>query len=46
MSGCLDHCRLPEWECLQVGEKRNAIASVVAGAMVHHDIVYFRDQSA
>lgn len=33
MAGCLDHCRWPEWECLQVGEKRNAIASVVAGAM-------------
>ncbi|ELU11495.1 hypothetical protein CAPTEDRAFT_171265 [Capitella teleta] len=33
MSGCLDNCRLPECEWFQIGERRNAIASVVGGAM-------------
>ncbi|CAH1799305.1 unnamed protein product [Owenia fusiformis] len=32
MSGCLDNFRWPECECLQVGEKRNMIASIVAGS--------------
>lgn len=35
MAGCLDHCRLPDWECFEnLREKRNAIASCVAGTMV------------
>ncbi|XP_064629784.1 transmembrane protein 50B-like [Lineus longissimus] len=33
MSGCLDNAQLPDCECIQVGEKRNAIAAVVAGIM-------------
>ena len=35
MAGCLDHCRLPDWECFdKLREKRNAIASIVAGTLV------------
>ena len=34
MAGCLDNFQWPQWECCDVGEKRNAIASIIAGAMV------------
>lgn len=34
MAGCLDSCHWPDCEWLQIGERRNAIASVVGGAMV------------
>lgn len=33
MSGCLDNVQLPDCEWCDVGEKRNAIASIIAGAM-------------
>ncbi|XP_052240677.1 transmembrane protein 50B-like isoform X2 [Dreissena polymorpha] len=33
MSGLLDNCRLPECECIQIGERRNLIASIVAGTL-------------
>jgi len=33
MSGCLDNFQLPECEWCDVGEKRNAIASIIAGSM-------------
>ena len=34
MSGCLDHveCQRPEW--CEIGEKRNAVASIAAGILV------------
>lgn len=34
MAGFLDNFRWPEWECIDWGEKRNAVASVVAGLLV------------
>lgn len=33
MAGCLDSFRWPECECIDVGEKRNLIASVISGSM-------------
>ncbi|KAF6038616.1 TMEM50A [Bugula neritina] len=34
MAGCLDACHLPDWECFdKIREKRNSIASCVAGTM-------------
>ena len=33
MAGCLDNFQLPQWECCDVGEKRNAIASIIGGSM-------------
>jgi len=33
MAGCLDTFQLPSCECCDVGEKRNLIASVIAGSM-------------
>ena len=34
MSGCLDNCRLPECEWLNLAERRNSIASIISGGMV------------
>ena len=34
MAGCLDTLRLPDMEWLQVGDRRNLAASIVAGAIV------------
>lgn len=34
MAGFLDNFRWPEWECIDWGERRNALASVVAGVLV------------
>ena len=34
MAGCLDNFQWPQWECCELGEKRNLIASVIAGGMV------------
>ena len=33
MSGCLDNTHCPTWE-IDLGEKRNTIASVVSGGLV------------
>lgn len=33
MAGCLDNCRLPDLEWLNLTERRNTIASVVAGVL-------------
>lgn len=33
MSGFLDNCH-PSCECLELGEKRNAVVSVISGIMV------------
>ncbi|XP_013408152.1 transmembrane protein 50B [Lingula anatina] len=33
MAGCLDNFQWPSCECCELGEKRNAIASIVSGAM-------------
>ena len=39
MSGCLDHveCQRPEW--CEIGEKRNAVASIAAGILVSCSVV-------
>ena len=34
MAGFLDNFRWPEWECIDWGERRNAVASIVAGVLV------------
>lgn len=34
MAGFLDNFRWPEWECIDWGERRNAVASVAAGVLV------------
>lgn len=34
MAGFLDNFRWPECECIDWGERRNAVASVVAGVLV------------
>ena len=35
MAGCLDNVQLPNVEgCIDVGEKRNKVASIVAGILV------------
>ena len=35
MAGCLDHCRMPQLVCCEkLAEKRNAISSMVSGALV------------
>ena len=39
MAGCLDHVQLPDLECCELGEKRNAVASIVGGVMVSLDII-------
>ncbi|XP_014390657.1 PREDICTED: transmembrane protein 50B isoform X2 [Myotis brandtii] len=33
MAGFLDNVRWPEWECIDWSERRNAVASVVAGVL-------------
>lgn len=33
MAGFLDNVRWPEWECIDWSERRNAVASVVAGIL-------------
>ncbi|KAK2158740.1 hypothetical protein LSH36_164g00043 [Paralvinella palmiformis] len=33
MSGCLDNCRMPECEWLNLAERRNAIATIISGGM-------------
>ncbi|XP_074655036.1 transmembrane protein 50B-like [Tubulanus polymorphus] len=33
MSGCLDHVQLPDCEACSVGDKRNAVAAIIAGSM-------------
>uniref|UniRef100_A0A671XSX3 Transmembrane protein 50B n=1 Tax=Sparus aurata TaxID=8175 RepID=A0A671XSX3_SPAAU len=33
MAGFLDNFRWPEWECIDWGERRNAVASIVAGVL-------------
>lgn len=35
MAGCLDNARMPDFEWLQVGDRRNLVASVVSGALVN-----------
>lgn len=34
MAGFLDNFRWPECECIDWGERRNALASIVAGVLV------------
>ena len=34
MSGCLDNAHCPQIECPDLADKRNQIASIVAGALV------------
>lgn len=34
MAGFLDNFRWPEWECIDWGERRNAVASIAAGVLV------------
>jgi len=34
MSGCLDNAHCPQIECPDLSEKRNQIASIVAGGLV------------
>lgn len=34
MAGFLDNFRWPECECIDWGERRNAVASIVAGVLV------------
>lgn len=34
MAGFLDNFRWPEWECIDWGERRNAVASTAAGVLV------------
>ena len=34
MAGVLDNFQCPTCECIDFGEKRNAVASVVAGGLV------------
>ncbi|KAK3097683.1 hypothetical protein FSP39_012085 [Pinctada imbricata] len=33
MSGFLDNCQWPNCECLQLGERRNSVASIVSGVL-------------
>ncbi|XP_052810416.1 transmembrane protein 50B-like isoform X1 [Mya arenaria] len=33
MSGFLDNCHLPDCECLQLGDRRNLVASVISGVL-------------
>lgn len=33
MSGFLDNCQLPRCDCIELGEKRNLVASVVSGVL-------------
>lgn len=34
MAGFLDNFRWPEWEWIDLGERRNTVASIVAGVLV------------
>ena len=34
MSGCLDNAQCPQLDCSGLSEKRNQIASIVAGSLV------------
>ncbi|CDQ82330.1 unnamed protein product [Oncorhynchus mykiss] len=34
MAGFLDNFRMPECECIDWGERRNTLASIVAGVLV------------
>ncbi|KAL5010620.1 hypothetical protein ScPMuIL_012925 [Solemya velum] len=33
MSGLLDNCRTPSCDCIELGEKRNLVASIVSGSL-------------
>jgi hypothetical protein len=35
MSGCLENLRLPQFEWMQVGDRRNKVASIAAGILVN-----------
>ena len=39
MSGCLDNCRMPECEWLNLAERRNAIATIISGGMVSKSVL-------
>lgn len=41
MAGFLDNFRWPECECVDWGERRNAVASVVAGVLVSFVLFFF-----
>ena len=43
MAGCLDNFQLPQWECCDVGEKRNAIASIIGGSMASVFKIWLND---
>ena len=34
MSGCFENLRLPQFEWLQAGDRRNRVAAIVAGILV------------
>ncbi|XP_060073030.1 transmembrane protein 50B-like [Ylistrum balloti] len=33
MSGLLDNCQIPKCDCIELGERRNAVVSVIAGVL-------------
>jgi len=33
MSGFLDNCHMPQCECLELGEKRNLVVSIISGVL-------------
>ena len=39
MSGFLDNCQLPSCECLRLGERRNAVASISSGILVGFNLM-------
>lgn len=43
MAGFLDNFRWPECECIDWGERRNTVASVVAGILVSHMTLFMAD---
>ena len=41
MSGCFESLRLPQLEWLQVGDRRNRVAAIVAGILVRTSVSKF-----
>uniref|UniRef100_A0A2K6DN00 Uncharacterized protein n=1 Tax=Macaca nemestrina TaxID=9545 RepID=A0A2K6DN00_MACNE len=44
MAGFLDNFHWPEYECIDWGERRNAVASVVTGILFFTAVVYRRPE--
>lgn len=45
MAGCLDGIQLPRFEWFELSEKRNAVSSIIAGALVndnHNSFNFFK----